>query len=87
MNKDISKGTKSDWDIAKKHGVTLATVQANRAVINLKAEERKIRNRGVEFGTKTEPYYETEEGMLSLPKYEATNRHLITPINPDWKLF
>lgn len=36
---------------------------------------------------KTEAYYTEEEMLKGLPEYKATNNHLITPINPNWKLW
>ena len=94
IKRDLVKDSYSSARVRVKYDIPLNVVnllicelieeKRSNYIVDIPKNENQLR---IEFGTKTEPYYETEEGMLSLPKYEATNRHLITPINPDWKLF
>lgn len=71
------------YRIAHNHGVSTSAVQRLSATQKYESKLVKI---DVMTKGKDEPY-QTEEQALSSPFYGATNKHLITEINPDWKLF
>lgn len=83
----IASNMQKPYAIARQHGVGASSVQNIRRKL-LGTNSPADKNPPVYAGGKNEPYYETEEQMLQgLPEYTATNRHLITPINKNWKLW
>lgn len=72
-------------DVADHFGIGVSSLY--RITTTMLAES-KIRNpiKTVYLGERTESYFD-EETLLNPPKYTCTDKHLITPIREDWKLY
>jgi hypothetical protein len=70
--------------IARLHGVHYGSV--SKIYHQLKANKWDAKPK-LYFSNKNEAYQTEEEMLKGIPQYTCKNKHLITPIREDWKLY
>ncbi len=75
----------SNKGVADHFGIGLSSLYRITSTMLVERSERNAL-KPVLLGSREETYFD-EETLLNPPVYTCSNKHLITPINPDWKLY